>query len=42
MIGRAFLFEIGSVADSEEFRTLLGYINTPPDSQKKGEGGYSK
>lgn len=42
MIGRAFMFEIGSVADSEEFRTLLGYINTPQDSQKKGEGGYSK
>lgn len=42
MLVDAAMFEVGSVKDSKDFRSLLGYINTPPDNQKKGEGGYAK
>ena len=34
--------EVDSFKDNEEFRDILGYINTAIDKQKKGEGGYAK
>ena len=36
------LAEVDSFKDNEEFRDILGYINTATDKQKKGEGGYAK
>ena len=36
------LIEIDSCKNSEEFKNLLGYINTAKDKQNKGEGGYAK
>ena len=36
------LAEVDSFKDNEEFRDILGYINTAKDKQKKGEGGYAK
>ena len=36
------LAEVDSFNDNEEFRDLLGYINTATDKQQKGEGGYAK
>ncbi len=34
--------EVDSFKDNDEFREILGYINTASDKQKKGEGGYAK
>lgn len=34
--------EVDSFKDNEEFRDILGYINTATDKQEKGEGGYAK
>ena len=34
--------EVDSFKDNEEFRDILGYINTAKDKQKKGEGGHAK
>lgn len=36
------LIDVDSCKNSEEFKNLLGYINTTKDKQKKGEGGYAK
>lgn len=36
------LIDIDSCKNSEEFKNLLGYINTAKDKQNKGEGGYAK
>ena len=36
------LIEVDSCKNSEEFKNLLGYINTAKDKQNKGEGGYAK
>ena len=36
------LIEIDSCKNSEEFKNLLGYINTAKDKQNNGEGGYAK
>ena len=36
------LAEVDSFKDNEEFRDILGYINTATDKQVKGEGGYAK
>lgn len=36
------LAEVDSFKDNEEFRDILGYINTATDKQQKGEGGYAK
>lgn len=36
------LAEVDSFKDNDEFREILGYINTASDKQKKGEGGYAK
>lgn len=34
--------DIESFKDNEEFREILGYINTASDKQKKGASGYAK
>lgn len=36
------LIDVNSCKNSEEFKNLLGYINTAKDKQNKGEGGYAK
>ena len=36
------LIEVDSCKNSEEFKNLLGYINTAKDKQNKGESGYAK
>ena len=36
------LAEVDSFKDNEEFKDILGYINTATDKQVKGEGGYAK
>jgi len=36
------LIDIESLKDSDEFETLLGYINTAAESQMKGSGGHVK
>ncbi len=38
----AYLTDIGSVKDSAEFRTILGYINTSGSMQRKGANGTIK
>ena len=37
-----WMFDIDSVKDSKEFRSVLGYINNDKDKQMKGEGGSAK
>lgn len=39
---KAFLTDIDAVADSAEFRTILGYINTAENEQRKGMYGTIK
>ena len=41
-VSESSLIEIDSLEDSDEFRDLLGYINTESDKQKKGSMGYAK
>ena len=36
------LIDVDSCKNSEEFKNLLGYINTAKDKQNKGEGGHAK
>lgn len=36
------LAEVDSFKDNDEFRDILGYINTATDKQKKGASGYEK
>ena len=36
------LIDVDSCKNSEEFKNLLGYINTAKNKQNKGEGGYAK
>ena len=36
------LIDVDSCKNSEEFKNLLGYINTAKDKQNKGESGYAK
>ena len=38
----AVMIDIEAFKDNEEFRDILGYINTSTDKQVKGEGGYAK
>lgn len=38
----SILFDRESLSNSEEFKHLLGYINTPEEKQKKGMFGYAK
>lgn len=38
----AYMVDIKDFKGSEEFRDLLGYINTDADKQMKGSGGYAK
>ena len=39
---KSTLIEVESLARNEEFKALLGYINTAPSEQQKGEGGSEK
>ena len=39
---RNFLFEVDSLCNSDEFKSILGYINTAKKDQQKGVGGYVK
>ena len=41
-ISESSLIDIESLKDSDEFRDLLGYINTAEDEQKKGTSGSIK
>lgn len=36
------VMEVDSFADNEEFKEILGYINTAKDNQRKGSGGFEK
>jgi hypothetical protein len=36
------LIEVSSLGNSEEFRKILGYMNTETYKQKKGSKGYAK
>lgn len=38
----SYLIDIDSLSGNDEFRAILGYINTAPDAQQKGEGGTIK
>ena len=38
----SFLIEVESLANSNEFLDLLGYINTAESEQNKGDAGYAK
>lgn len=38
----AYLTDIGDVAGNDEFRTILGYINTEENKQRKGSSGTIK
>ena len=38
----SYLIDISSFVWSDEFRDILGYINTAPESQQKGAGGGIK
>ena len=38
----SILIDVDSCKNNEEFKNLLGYINTAKDKQNKGEGGYAK
>lgn len=38
----SILIDVDSCKNSEEFKNLLGYINTAKNNQNKGEGGYAK
>ena len=37
-----FMIDVDSFKDNEEFKEILGYINTASDKQKKGASGYAK
>ena len=37
-----FIAEVDAFKDSEDFREILGYLNTDKDEQKKGWKGYAK
>lgn len=37
-----FMIDVDAFKDNEEFKDILGYINTASDKQKKGESGYAK
>ena len=39
---KIILAEVDSFKNNEEFRDILGYINTATDKQKKGASGYAK
>lgn len=38
----AFMIDVEAFKDNEEFRDILGYINTDKDKQKKGASGFAK
>lgn len=38
----ATLTEVDSYKGNEDFKTILGYINTAPDKQKKGASGHER
>ena len=38
----SILIDVDSCKNNEEFKNLLGYINTAKNKQNKGEGGYAK
>lgn len=37
-----FMIDVEGFKDNEEFRDILGYLNTATDKQKKGASGYAK
>ena len=37
-----FMIDVDSFKDNEEFKEILGYINTASDKQRKGASGYAK
>ena len=39
---KVVILEVDSLKDNEEFKDILGYINTATDKQKKGASGYAK
>ena len=38
----AFMIDVDAFKDNEDFKSILGYINTAESKQKKGAGGYAK
>ena len=36
------MIDVEAFKDNDEFREILGYINTASDKQKKGERGFAK
>ena len=39
---KVVILEVDSLKDNEEFKDILGYINTASNKQKKGASGYAK
>lgn len=39
---KVFLIDVESVKPTEEFKTILSYLNTEKQKQKKGASGYAK
>lgn len=39
---KGFLVDVDNFKDSDDFQTLLGYLNTATDKQKKGKHGHAK
>ena len=38
----AFMIDVDAFKDNDDFKSILGYINTAESKQKKGSGGYAK
>lgn len=38
----AFMIDVDAFKDNEDFKSILGYINTAESKQKKGAGGYAR
>lgn len=41
-MGMATVIDVSSCGNSDEFKHILGYLNTAENEQKKGRGGYAK
>lgn len=42
MTEEGLFVDIDDFKESDDFQTILGYLNTASDKQMKGKGGYAK
>ena len=42
LMQKTTLIDVESLGESDDFRSILGYLNTSASKQKKGVGGYAK